>query len=155
MKLGIIIICKNNENDIDVNLCTRYLKTVIDTKFCLVNNSSEDKTHALLERIKDRSQNVSVVNIKKMKSDNSAVKAGARFMFNQFTLDHIGFVNANTINNYEDLSLLIKTIRAHRAEIINYHQEVLNTKAVKLTQFQSLFPVIDYLEQMKTGSEYA
>ena len=42
MKLGIIIICHNNENDIDIDHCVKYLNKVKDIEICLVNNNSKD-----------------------------------------------------------------------------------------------------------------
>ena len=145
MKLGIIIICHNNENDIDIEHCVKYLNKVKDIEICLVNNNSKDNTYNVLKEIKEYCGHVSIVDIKKFKSDNSAVKAGARFMSSQFNLKYVGFVNSNFIYEYEDLSLLIKSIRDNQVDISNYNQSISNKKGVKLTMFQSLFPVMDYL----------
>lgn len=149
MKLGIIIICYNNEKDIDVDYCAKYLNNIQGIEICLVNNHSKDNTYDMLKEIKECCKNVSIVNIKKFKSDSSAVKAGARFMTNQFNLKHLGFVNTNMVNDYENLNMLIKDIKDNQIDILNYDQSLLNNKGIKLTLFQSLFPVIDYLVNVK------
>jgi glycosyltransferase involved in cell wall biosynthesis len=154
MKLGIIIICHNNENDIDIRHCVRYLNKVKVLEICLVNNNSKDDTYNVLKEIKGYCENVSIVNIRKTKSDNSAVKAGARFMSSQFNLKYLGFVNTNMIEKYDDLSLLIKSIRDNQVDISNYNQSFLNKKRIKLTMFQSLFPLMDYLAKINIKNEY-
>jgi len=153
MKLGIIIICHNNENDIDIDHCIKHLNKVKDIEICLVNNNSKDKTYNVLMEIKERCENVSIVDIKKFKSDNSAVKAGARFMSSQFNLKYLGFVNSNMIYEYEDLSMLIKSIRDNQVDISNYNQSFSNKKGIKLTMFQSLFPLMDYLAKTNIQNE--
>jgi len=154
MKLGIIIICHNNENDIDISQCVKYLNKIKDIEICLVNNNSKDNTYDVLKEIKEYCENVSIVNIKKFKSDNSAVKAGARFMSSQFNLKYLGYVNTNMIHEYQDLSLLVKSIRDNQIDISNYNQNISNKKGIKLTMFQSLFPVMDYLAKINIKNEY-
>jgi hypothetical protein len=145
MKVGILIICYNIENDIDVSHCVKYLNKVKDIKVCLVNNNSKDNTYDLLKEIKEYCVNVSIVDIKKFKSDNSAVKAGARFMSSQFNLKHLGFISSNGINEYGNLFQLIKAIGLNQVDISNYDYTFLSKKGTKQTIFQSLFPVMDYL----------
>ena len=148
MKLGIIIICYNNENDIDIGHCVKYLNKVKDIEICLVNNNSKDNTYSVLKEIKEYCGHVSIVDIKKFKSDNSAVKAGARFMSSQFNLKYLGFINTNMISKYQDLSQLIKAILDNQVDILKYNPSFLNKKGIKLTMFQSLFPVMDYLAKI-------
>jgi glycosyltransferase involved in cell wall biosynthesis len=155
MKTGIIIICYNNEIEIDTDHCVKYLNNVKDIEFCLVNNKSEDNTYDLLKEISETCKNVSVVNVNKHKTDISAVRAGARFMFNQFNLKYLGFINTNMISKYEDLSMLIKAIRDNQVDISKYNQSVLNEKGIKLTMFQSLFPVMDYLAKNNVKNQYS
>ncbi len=145
MKTGIIIICHNNEYDIDRDLCIKYINDVQDVEFCLVNNHSEDNTYELLKDISERCKNVSVVNINKYKSSTSAVKAGARFMFNEYNLKQLGFITTNTFTKFENLSMLIKFIQENQQDISRYNEKILQKKETKLTLFQSLFPVMDYL----------
>lgn len=154
MKIGIIIICYNNENDIDIDQCAKYLNELKDIEICLVNNDSKDNTYNLLEELKEHCVNVSILDIKRFKSDNSAVRAGARFMSNQFSLKYLGYVNSNSLFKYHSIVLLFKAIRDNQVDILNYNQSFLNKKGIRLTMFQSLFPVMDYLEKMNIENLY-
>ncbi len=147
MKTGIIIICYNNELDIDMNLCIKLINDVKNIELCFVNNNSQDNTYDLLKDISDACENVSLVNINKHKTDISAVRAGARFMFNQFNLKYLGFFTSDRVIKYENLCLLIKDIQDNQVDISNYNESILNKKGTKLTLFKSLFPVMDYLEK--------
>ncbi|MDX6183457.1 glycosyltransferase [Flavobacterium sp. Fl-77] len=145
MKTGIIIICYNNEYEIDKDICIKYINDVRDIEFCLVNNNSEDNTFELLKDISETCKNVSVVNINKYKSSRLAIKAGARFMFNEYNLKQIGFITTNTFCKFENLGMLIKFIQDNQLNILKYNEKILNVKETKLTLFQSLFSVMDYL----------
>jgi hypothetical protein len=154
MKIGIIIIFHNNEGDIDSNfLITHFLKAK-NLEMCLVNNDSGDNTYKILKEIKEVCENVSLVNIKKFKSDSSAVRAGARYMFNQFDLNHLGYFFTNNLNiKSQALNVLIKAISENQKDIIKYNLTVLNEQETKPTMFQSLFSVIDYLKKIKIENQ--
>lgn len=145
MKTGIIIICHNNEYGIDKDTCIQQINNVQDIEFCLVNNKSEDNTYELLKDISEKCKNVSVVNINKYKCSKSAVKAGARFMFNEYNLKQLGYITTNTFIKFENLGVLIKFIQENQLDILRHKEKMLHTKETKLTLFQNLFPVMDYL----------
>ncbi|WP_299384541.1 glycosyltransferase family A protein [uncultured Lacinutrix sp.] len=156
MKTGIIIIFHNNEKHIDTTIFIKQLSQAKDIQFCLVNNASKDNTILALQEIKEaRLQNVSVVDIRKFKSDVSAVRAGARFMFSQFNLKHLGYVSINLLNiNYKGLNSLIKAISENHEVIVDYNAETLKRRDIKLTLFQSLFSVIEYLKKIKVNNQF-
>ena len=155
MKIGIIIIFYNNEKDIDTQFFIEQLKQSTNLELCLVNNNSKDKTYQLLNEIKESCLNVSVVNIKKFKSDESAVRAGARFMFNQFDLNHLGYVSTNLLNlKNHGLNGLIQAISENQDVILKYNIETLERQDIKLTLFQTLFSVIEYLTKINLKNEF-
>ncbi|MBT8260150.1 MAG: family 2 glycosyl transferase, partial [Bacteroidia bacterium] len=111
---------------------------------CFVNNDSNDSTQLLLNEIKEHCSNVSVVNIKKNKSDLSTVRAGARFMFSQFNLKHIGYVNTNILENKtNDLNRLIKIITKNQDSIIKHNIEVLKKQDVNLHFIKVFFLLLN------------
>ena len=154
MKIGIIIIFHNNEKDIDKKKFIEHLNATKNLELCLVNNCSKDKTYQLLKEIKEGSEtNLSIVNIKKFKSDEAAVRAGARYMFNEFNLNHLGYVSTNLLNlKRYGLNRLIKAISENQNFILKYNIETLERKEIKLTLFQSVFSVIEYLKKIKVGN---
>ncbi|MBT8260835.1 MAG: family 2 glycosyl transferase [Bacteroidia bacterium] len=155
MKIGIIIIFNNNEKDIDTDFFIKQIEQSFNLELCFVNNDSNDNTQLLLNEIKENCSNVSVVNIKKNTSDVSAVRAGARFMFSQFNLKHIGYVNTNVLENKTNkLNSLIKTITKNQDSIIKHNIEVLKKQDVKPTLYQSLFSVVEYLKSLNKKIEF-
>ena len=155
MKIGIIIIFNNNEKDIDTDFFIKQIEQSFNLELCFVNNDSNDNTQLLLNEIKENCSNVSVVNIKKNTSDVSAVRAGARFMFSQFNLKHIGYVNTNVLENKTNkLNSLIKTITKNQDSILKHNIEVLKKQVVKPTLYQSLFSVVEYLKSLNKKIEF-
>lgn len=155
MKIGIIIVFHNNEKDIDTKFFIDYLNQALNLELCLVNNASRDKTFRMLKEIKEScSTNVSIVDIKKFKSDTSAVRSGARYMFNQFDLNHIGYISTNLINNKTyTINSLIKALSKNQNIIRKYNISVIEKKEIKQTLFQSVFSIIEYLEKLKNNNQ--
>lgn len=152
MRTGIIIIFHNNEKEIDTTYFINQIKQTSNLELCLVNNDSKDDTYKLLKEVKDACKNVSVVDIKKFKSNTSAIRSGARFMFNRFDLKHLGYVSANSLKiKHYGLIALIKVIVENQELIVNYNVKSLKKKQ---TLFQSLFSVIDYLKNIKISSQF-
>lgn len=151
MKTGIIIIFHNYGEKIDQKFFTDYINEVKDVEICLVNNNSKDKTYEHLKEISEYCKNVSVLNINKFKTDVSAVRAGARYMVNQFNLKDIGFINTNILkSNQKELNKVLKAIIDNREEILNYKNQVSQQKKIKQSIFQSVFSL---LECMKVSKE--
>jgi len=152
MKTGIIIIFHNNDNEMDPSFFIEQIKQTSNLELCLVNNDSKDSTYELLNEVKDSCDNVSVINIRKFKSDVAAVKAGARFLFSAFQLKNVGYVSINMLNTkYHGLNSLIKMIAENQDVIINYSHKTLKKKQ---TLFQSLFSVIDYLKNLEIENPF-
>ena len=150
MKLGIIVAFNNNEKDIEVKSLIEKIKQAQNIEICLVDNGSKDNTFKLLEIIKDNSEsNVSVINIKKFKSDISAIKFGAKHMVKCFNLNCLGYISIGCLNNrYHNLSELIDFVSTHRDKILKYHILTNETKRANQSFFESLFSVVNYLERM-------
>ncbi|GAA4246114.1 MULTISPECIES: glycosyltransferase [Winogradskyella] len=152
MKTGIIIIFHNNEKEMDTAYFIEQIKQTSNLELCLVNNDSKDNTYDLLKDIKDECNNVSIVNVRKFKSDIAAVKAGARFMFSEFDLKHLGYVSINMLNiKYHGLNGLIEVITENQDAILNYKIKTLKKKQ---TLFQSLFSLLDYLKKLTENNNH-
>lgn len=146
MKTGIIIVFHNNEKEMDTTYFIEQIKQISNIEFCLVNNDSRDNTYDLLRDVRDECNNVSVVNVRKFKSDMAAVKAGARFMFNEFNLKYLGYVSVNNLNIKEHgLNGLIELITENQSAILNFKISSLKKKQ---TLFQSIYSLLDYLKKI-------
>jgi transposase-like protein len=150
MKIGIVIIFHNNEKEIDKKYIIKNSNNSRTIELCLVNNDSKDHTYSVLKEIKENCDNVSVVNIKKFKSESSAIRAGTRFMINQFKIKHIGYINVNKLDSKQGgLNQIIKTIRKNQDGIVEYYKKQDQNNETKKTLFQSLFPLQEYIDEFK------
>jgi hypothetical protein len=146
MKSGIIIIFNNYEKEIDKDTLIKYCSKTKNFEYCFVNNYSKDDTYNVLKYIKEKCENVSVVNVKKLKSEISAVRSGARYFLNNFKLLHIGYINANALKEKnKSLNEIIYFINRNEHDFLEYDKNLLNKSTVKQTHFQRLYSVVDYL----------
>ena len=150
MKLGIIIIFHNNEDVIDKEFFISQLNQAKNIEFCFVNNTSSDKTYQYLKAIKEDCKRVSLVDIKKYTTQSIAVKAGVRFLFNEFELNHIGFVCANELKEeQQNLNDLLKSINANKDFILEYDIKMIERHKIKKSIMNRIFSVIEYLKVLK------
>ncbi len=155
MKIGVIIIFRDNELQIEKQFFIEQINEYDTIEFCLVDNNSNDKTLLLLKEIKETcSTQVSVVEIKKQNSIEAAKKAGARYMFNQFNLKHIGFVDANSMQQGHTLNMLIATIYRNKESIIDTNLKAIEDHKIKQTLFKSIFSIVDYLQNIKRKTNF-
>ena len=150
MKTGIIIIFHNYEKEIDNSFFKDHINKVKDVEICLVNNNSTDNTYEVLKEISESCNNVSVVNIKKHNTEISAVRAGARYMVNQFNLKEIGYINANMLrSDHKELNKVIKVIIDYQEEILNYKSHVSQQKKIKQSMVQNIYSLLECMIEFK------
>ncbi|NNK61115.1 MAG: glycosyltransferase family 2 protein [Flavobacteriaceae bacterium] len=147
MRIGIIIIFHDNEAEIDAHHCIECFKHAHKLEICLVDNNSRDNTQNILKEIKEECYNVTLVNIKKIKSDAAAVRAGARFMINNFDLKHLGFVSTNSINKTSfGVNGMIKELMENQEQISIQCISSSNLKKTNRAIFQNIFSVMECFE---------
>ena len=151
MEVGIVIIFCNNEEQIGKYFFIEQINASEKIEFCLVDNDSKDRTLQLLQEIKDACPSqLSIVEIKKNISENSAIKAGVRYMLNHFNLKHIGFIYVNSIYQKEKhLNTLIESMFENQEYIIDYNIKMIEKRQMHKTLSKSVFSVADYLEEIK------
>ncbi|MFP4844940.1 family 2 glycosyl transferase [Winogradskyella sp. PE311] len=151
MRIGIIIIFNNNETHIDKDFIIKQINDSQNMELCLVDNFSKDRTLSLLLDIKESCEKkVSVVEIKKHASENAAKRAGARYMFNQYNLKHIGFINVNKILNGESLNTLVESVVVNHKMIIDLNLKTIERQKIKQSLFKSIFSIVDYLKTVNS-----
>ncbi|WP_299117743.1 glycosyltransferase family A protein [uncultured Winogradskyella sp.] len=144
MKIGIIIIFSNNAARINVEMISKSLKPSGDLVLCLVDNQSKDRTLEKLKEIREKLINVEIVEIKKQSSLESAKRAGARFMYNNYDLRHIGFIDANCVKS-NNINEVIELVCNSKNAIIELKKE-LKQQPTRYTLFKSIFSVLDFLK---------
>ena len=156
MKIGVIIIFQNNESEIDARLFIEQINLSQAIEICLVDNSSNDKTLSLLQDIKESCLGcVSIVEIKKATTAAAAKRAGARYMFNQYNLKHIGFLNVNTMENKgENLNAIMKSLCNNQETLVDFNLKTIERQEVRTSIFKSIFSVVDYLKKINKTNNF-
>ena len=109
MKVGILILFCNNEKEIIENELAKLFKLKSDSEICFINNGSKDNTLEALRGIKeDTKMDISILDIKKNKGINAALKAGARFLFSRTDIDYIVYLKPNMLSYLKALKTQIK-----------------------------------------------
>lgn len=146
MKLGIIIVCQNNENELNERFYRSYVAQLQEIEVCLVNNNSSDATFDMLNSLSDDCPNVSVVHMKKSKPSLAAVRAGARYMYNEFNLKHVGYVlNFKKMN----MQIFFETVYQNKEHILLYNLQLQNSGNSRKSLIRALFSIDDYLEKLQ------
>lgn len=149
MKIGIIIVFNTFEEDNLKKELLKYFKKAKEVEFCLVNNGQSEYVYESLIDISEQRKNVCVVNIRKKKLETAAVRAGARYMYNNFNLKHLGFISE--VSGHELLDM-IEFLSMYQKEIIIMNTNNQNTRQIKQTFFQSIFSVSKQINQLNLKS---
>lgn len=143
MKIGIIIVFNHCETAIIKQKLIKSFNKVLHVEFCLVNNNGGRSIYESLTEITEYCKNTNVVNIKKNKSDSSAVRAGARYMHNQFKLKYIGYITGLSSS---ELFEIIDNFATYQNDILTQIRYEKQEIPVRQTFFQSIFSVCNYIE---------
>jgi dolichyl-phosphate beta-glucosyltransferase len=112
MKKGIIILFSDDEKKIHKNQFTNLFNHK-DIKLCFVNNGSKDNTLTILEAVKDdlEPSSISIIDIKKDKGINAAIKAGARYLLSSGNLKCIMHFKSNMLPFFENKENQLKILK--------------------------------------------
>ena len=147
MKTGIIIIFHNFETELDRQLYVDHFNKAEHVEVCLVNNNSQDNTLEHLLEISESCKNVSVLNINKFKSDINAIRAGARYLVNQFNLRELAYIDTHAFNSDKHkLNSTLNIIFKNLPLVIHYKDQVSQQKKIKQSMFQTIISLLDCLK---------
>lgn len=150
MKVGMIIVFGNDDEKLlDMNIVDTF-KSLPDVFFCLVNNNCSELFGETLMDIADECENVTMIHIKKTKSNSLAVRAGSRFLNNHLNLKFLGYI---TELKGEDLIKAIEMFGKTKGEIRFDKRNAQSNKLIKQSFFQRIFSVSNYYEQMNLKLE--
>lgn len=129
MKIGVIIIFNNNASDIERGLFDSLFNFNSEVQLCLVNNGSSDDTLEKLEMLIETSPlNCTLMDIKQDKGESFAVRAGARYFFNQNRLKYFGYTTTSRLKLKNDLVSLMHEIEGFLNRMIDYRANTKKTR---------------------------
>lgn len=151
MKIGILIVFFNNEKDIDVNLINSLLTIDAQSQICLINNGSKDATLENLLELKEHLQSLYVLDIKRNKGNEAAIKAGARFLINRFNLKQIGYINVEKKNDFKSLNVMLQAVDKINERLISYNLQANTNKQMRRILLKNIFSIIEYVKRLENG----
>ncbi|WP_299778970.1 glycosyltransferase [uncultured Formosa sp.] len=146
MKIGILIIFFNNEKEIDNHLFNSLLRLPKLVRLSLVNNGSTDNTLEKLQELEDSyNADLSLIDIKKNKGTNAALKAGARYLLEKEDLKHIGYLNLESAFNFKKVAEIMILIKENYDLIAPYSVEINNNTPFQRSLFKNMFSMSDWV----------
>ena len=114
MKIGILIVFRNDERVIDTQKFTKLLTKKNKLNVCFVNNGSTDKTLELLKEIQEETPvpiSISIIDVKKNRGHHAAIKAGVRYLTSENELPYILCLKDYTSRDFEMLEKVFHIIQ--------------------------------------------
>ena len=145
MYVGLIVVINTLKSEAHKLSLTSSINNMNDVKVCLVCSSNDVQVYETLTEIADQCSNTNVVNAKMKKTSLASIRAGARFLQNEFSLKYIGYIAE--LDHIKVLSVLEKFVD-YQETIIALNKREKNNKNVKPTFYQSLFSISEYLEKI-------
>jgi hypothetical protein len=144
MKLGVVIVFNNYQETKFADRFIREIGRFTQVDYCLVINNKLDFPESLIE-ITEQCSNTSVIKINGVKSQNSAVRAGARYLSSHSNLSQIGFI----VNVKGDRLLeMIQQLLKHQNKVFKSVSMQQDNKKNKQTLFQRLFSIPECLNDL-------
>ncbi|MCH2194225.1 glycosyltransferase [Kordia sp.] len=141
MKIGILIIFRNDEKVIDVQRLIALFSDKQKLDVCFVNNGSTDKTLELLKEIQeDSSISVSIIDVKKNRGYEAAIKAGIRYLASKNELPYILCLKQYTSQDYNTLEKVFRVVQQEKDIVMDLFSK---TKRMAHKNVFSLHSILD------------
>ena len=120
MKIGILIVFRNDEKVIDTKKFTKLFTDNNKLHVCFVNNGSTDKTLELLKEIKEEATiPISIIDVKKNRGHHTAIKAGVRYLTSENDLPYILCLQKYLSNDFITLDKVFRMVQQEKGIVMN------------------------------------
>lgn len=115
MKIGILIVFRNDERAIKVQQFIELFAEKTKLNVCFVNNGSTDNTFELLKEIQEESNiPISIIDVKKNRGHHTAIKAGVRYLTSKNDLPYILCLPKYTSEDFSKLEKVFHIIQQEK-----------------------------------------
>lgn len=115
MKIGILIVFRNDESKIEVHQFIELFTKTTKLNVCLVNNGSTDNTLELLKEIQEESSiPISIIDVKRNRGHNAAIKAGVRYLKSIEELPYILYLQKYTTKDFRILEKVFAVVQQEK-----------------------------------------
>ncbi len=142
MKIGILIVFRNDESKIEVPQFSKLFAETTKLNVCLVNNGSTDNTLKLLKEIQEESSaTISIIDVKKNRGHNAAIKAGVRYLK---SIEEFSYILCLQKYSTKDFIILEKVFT-----IVQQEKDIVKSLFTKTKQFihKNVFSLHGVLEK--------
>ncbi|WP_430411068.1 glycosyltransferase [Kordia sp.] len=120
MKIGILIVFRNDESAIEVQRFIQLFVKKTKLNVCFVNNGSTDETLDLLKEIKEETAiPISIIDVKKDRGHQAAIKAGVRYLTSKNDLPYILCLKKYTSKDIKVLESVFQIIQQEKGIVMN------------------------------------
>lgn len=129
-KIAIIIPCYNEEKRLEENKVSQLL-SLCDIDIYFANDGSEDNTISLLNEIKNKQQNIKILDFKKNEGKANTIYKSVKLLLEK-KYDYIGYLDADFATSPIEFSKLIFSIEQQKYKfVIASRVLLLNTKITR------------------------
>ncbi len=119
MRNLIIIPCYNEANRLKFDVFQEFINTHSNYQICFVNDGSKDETLDQLNAFaKKNTKQVIVHNMPQNGGKATAVQSGMNHVLENYTLDTIGFIDADLATGFDDYKTLVKTLKSEDLKMV-------------------------------------
>ncbi len=118
MRNGIIIPCYNEADRLPAAEFKTFAIAHSEYLLCFVNDGSSDDTVAVLQAIQTAAPgNVLIVDLKENSGKANAVSQGAKHLYQNTSVDNIGFLDADLATDFNDYKTLVDELKNSKVVI--------------------------------------
>ncbi len=113
MKNAIVIPSYNEAERLDFNKFNDFLLENPDYLVCFVNDGSKDNTLALIQNFCTKYKNATVYDMPQNGGKAEAVRSGVNYVIENFSVDQIGFMDADLSTSFKEYKRLSQKLEAN------------------------------------------
>lgn len=116
--VGVVIPCYNEEDRLQTDSFAHFLNNNSGYQLCFVNDGSKDDTLGVLNKFKERYDDIIVYDCAQNGGKAEAVRQGMLHLLKDQSLDFIGFLDADLSTNFADFEDLVSTLSSSSFKLV-------------------------------------
>lgn len=116
--VGVVIPCYNEEDRLQTDSFAHFLNNNSGYQLCFVNDGSKDDTLGVLNRFKEKYDDIIVYDCAQNGGKAEAVRQGMLHLLKDPSLDFIGFLDADLSTNFADFEDLVSTLSSSSFKLV-------------------------------------
>ncbi len=136
MRNSIIIPCYNESKRLPFDQFANFLKFNKDYQVCFVNDGSKDNTLECLEDFCLNHNNAIFFDMPQNGGKAEAVRTGINYVLNKFSVESVGFLDADLSTSLEDYKGIVNTLFSEKKSVVFGSRKIVKNKNIKRSKFR-------------------